>query len=220
MKWAYQIRHKLKAAAVFTGIILVIILGNFSERSSFSDLDASMSSIYNDRLKPATYLYEISNNLYQKRLVLAHTGSTPDVPLDQAIRQHDQAIADLVRAYEKTMLTTEEKTAWKNFLASLENYQLMEQGLIAAAAENRGVELFSATTAGFNQTIRHLNELSRIQIGVGNSLQKSSHSIVSNTLMFANVEISLLIILALFTLVILSTTDKALFRHPQNSAMN
>lgn len=222
MKWAYQIRYKIKTATFLTGIMIVILLSNLWERSQFSDLDESMTSIYNDRLKPASYLYELSNLLHQKRLLHDRNVVYPKAELEHRVTESNGAIAGLIKAYETTVLTPEERTQWLLFRERLREYDFQEQQWLAAYGKNQEVAdgMHSRIHQAFNLTLGNLNALNKIQVGEGTNLQRSSHSIVSNTLILSYLEIALLIILSLFTLVILSISDNRLFRQIEKQALN
>lgn len=202
MKWAYYIKYKVKAAGILTIIITLIVISVFTVQNSFSRLGNSMTSIYNDRLMPATYIFEITDHLYQKRL-LQEGGDV------QQIASHNRAIAGLIGSYEATTLTAEEKLAWKDFKTSLQQYN---------EAEVKGMD--ANMESAFNKAMLHLNALSRIQTGEGKQLHNNSEKIISGNILTSNLEISLLIVLALYTLVILSATDNRIFQKPQNQFLN
>ncbi len=217
MKWAYHIKHKIKAAFVLAIIILVILLGNLVIRERFSSIDKSMSSIYNDRLKPSAYLYDISHNIYQKRLlhnedVNAHTSSL--------IYSHNKTIATLIGQYEQTVLTDEEKQQWKLFKQHLYRYNALENDWLKAGNEQMTTAANNELLAAFNLALKNLDNLSNIQVGEGNYLQRNTTSMVNSSLVFSSLEISLLIILGLFTLVILSVSDNAIFKQHQKQMLN
>ena len=222
MKWVYNIRYKIKAAMLLTGIIIIILLSNFFARQSFSNLDTSMSSIYNDRLKPASYLYEISHHLYQKRLL--HDGNVPYTmrELELKISKHNQEINSLIKQYETTFLTEEEQQQWTAFINHFAEYNAIENEWLKNYNEDEKHANVSHTLIAqqFSKVIGNLNNLNKIQIGEGSNIQKKSHSIVNHTLLLSTLEISLLIVLSLFTLVILSTTDRIIFRNSKNQALN
>lgn len=179
-----------------------------------------MASIYNDRLMPATYLYEISKNLYEKKLL--HSGNTElnSSELNVRITTHNAAIAKLVKDYELTELTPEENLQWQAFKMHLLAYNTAEEVWLnnASPLEQNS---HTALEKQFAIVQQHLNTLSSIQVGEGSNLQKSSHSIISSTLLLSYLEISLLVVLGLFTLVLLSTSDKSVFRQqPHSQSLN
>lgn len=216
MKWAYHVKYKLKAAIVLTGIIVIILVSNLSERKSFSNLDHSMSSIYNDRLKPASYIYDITNALYQKRLLLDNDKESI-ISISASLQEHDEHISELIEKFEATFLTKEEKKKWNQFKNHLHQYNEWERQWIV---NNMNTNTFSQAEIYFNQTLNDLNSLNKIQIGEGNNLQKQSKSVINSTIIISYLEISLLIILGLCTLILLSVSDNTLFRQNQNQAFN
>jgi hypothetical protein len=222
MKWAYQIRHRLKAAIVLTAIIIVVLLSNFSERNSFSNLDHSMAAINKDRLKPAAYLFDISSNLYRKRLLHDDNSGHTEGQLKTLVSQHNRNIALLIDDYEATYLTFEERVQWVAFRQSLQEYNNLEASWLRLHAKDRkaALAMHSSIDRRFNATMQTLDRLSRIQVGEGENLAKSSHSIVNNTLVLSYLQIALLVILGLATLVLLSVSDNALFRQQQNQVWN
>lgn len=208
MKWAYYIKYKLAAVALLAGIILVILSGNLLERDSYTILDSSMTSIYKDRLQVSRYIYDISNALYKKRMTLE------EQPPNGELTTYNQAIEQSILAYEKTILTKEERTEWESFKGHLALYNEQEQGY----TNNTVTE--AALQSHFERTITNLDALMQIQVGEGQHILNDSHAMVSNRLVFSFFEISLLIVLGLCALVIMSTIDKRLFPKWQNRPMN
>lgn len=206
MKWAYHIKHKVKATAILFIIILVVVFAQASNRVSVSDLDKSVSSLHQDRLMPATYIFDISNHLYQKRLAQEHATNSPSVTAD-----HDESIIGLIKSYESTYLTVNEKKAWSDFKASLDEYNTH----YASAGYNT-----PEYDKAFNNVIASLSALNHIQIGESNNIQQQSKSIVGNTNMLFEFEAAILILLSLFAMVIISISDKALFLKPKNTSLN
>lgn len=188
----------------------VMIAGNFLYRSSFTDLDTAMSSVVADRLKPASYLFSISSNLYQKKALLGERELYTEAELNKMLAEHNTTIASLTQQYEATTLTKEEKKQWMAFKTNLAAYNVLE----SANANGHQMDTYLASC------MTNLDALNRIQVGEGSNLQKSSSNIVSNTLMLSSLETTLLIILGLCTLVILSTTERVTFNPNQNQALN
>ncbi|WP_276135257.1 MCP four helix bundle domain-containing protein [Polluticoccus soli] len=222
MKWAYYVQHKLKAAFVLTGIIVVVLLNNFLDRRNFSNLDETMVSINNDRLKPAAYIFEISSNLYRKRLLHDENNFHTPEQLSALAVQYNRNIALLMKDYETTVLTTEEKKQWTAFRQNLQNYNDLEASWLRLHNDNReaATAMHGNIDRRFDATMQTLDKLNRIQVGEGDNLTKSTHSIVNSTMVMSYLEISLLIILGIFALVILSVSDNALFRQQQNQVWN
>lgn len=217
MRWAYHIKYKIKTACFLTGLILIILLGNLSERSSFTRLDRSVTTMMQDRLLPATYLYGISNNLHQKKLIQVNSPELSRQEKIRLIEKHDASIKGLIAKYEGTVLTKEEKKRWlvlKKHLIAYNDLEALNMDIQFAPNENAKLnEQFAVLTSD-------LDALINIQVGEGNQVQKASTSIINHTTLLSYLESVVLIVLALFTLILLSVSDNAIFGQKQDQALN
>ncbi len=108
MKWSFIIQQKLKASLLLGGIMVVIVLGTVLSRNNINGIDKSLSSIYEDRLIPATTIIYLTENVYNKRLSLEKYLFSEDVTEHPAILfhliQYDKNLDSLTKAFEKTYL--------------------------------------------------------------------------------------------------------------------
>src|SRR6478736_2767354 len=125
MKWAYQVKDKTKVVAVLLLIIVLILVNNISNRKTLSKLNESIASIYKDRLMPATYIFQLTDHLYQKQLLQ----NTEDNSSGNAAN-HDSAVAAIIKTYESTYLTKAEKNQWMIFKKELEQYNILTAGTV------------------------------------------------------------------------------------------
>src|SRR5689334_10361494 len=156
MKWAYYVKYKVKAAAFLMVILGIILLGNIWATNSFSALDNSMSSIYKDRLKVSEYIYDISNTLYKKRLLFDAGISKEE--MRKHVTAYNGSIDKLIKDYELTELTKEEKKQWTLFKTHLQDYNAGEHRHIAA-----GMPFNADMQVKFDHTVANLDALSKIQ---------------------------------------------------------
>lgn len=220
MKWAYLIKYKLKAAAILLVIMATILAGNLYERRNFNTLDKSISSIYQDRLMPATYIYELSNHLYEKRLLQEHYAEYTPAELQQKTLTHDAAIAALLQDYEKTYLTDEESKHWAELKHSLHNYNRQYDIALANMSKETPAINSVQLNNNFNEMMIRLDALSKIQAGIGHTIEKDSHAIVTGSVLPAYLENSLLIILGIICIVLFSVSDNRILRNMQHSSLN
>jgi len=207
MNWFRQLQYKNRLGLLLVAIMSVILLNNIYGRQSVTDLDQAISSIYKDRLMPATYIFQITDHLYQKRLI--HDQQPGNAAM---LREHNEAIATLIHDYETTHLTKEEHHHWAAFKQQLNSYNAIA-GMGPAAQKQ-------LTEQRFSQTIQHLNSLSQIQAGEGNHLRKDSMDILSNTTMRSYLEVVLIIALGVLSLVMLGLTQKNMYQMPQQASLN
>ncbi|HEY9177906.1 MAG TPA: MCP four helix bundle domain-containing protein [Flavipsychrobacter sp.] len=220
MKWAYIIKYKLKAAVVLLVIMATILLGNLYERKNFNTLDKSISSIYQDRLMPATYIYELSNHLYEKRLLQEHRAEYNTAILQQHIMKHDAAINTLLDNYEKTYLTADERKHWAELKQSLHQYNRQYDRVFTHAKNDIAGVPATQLNNYFREMMAHLDALSKIQAGVGHNIEKDSHAIVTGSVLPAYLENSLLIILGIICVVLFSVSDSRIAGNMQQGSLN
>lgn len=222
MRWAYHVKEKVKAASLLVVILGVLLVSHFVVRKNFTDLDHSVASIYQDRLVPATYIFDITNHLYEKRLLHEQYVHAPNLDLSVQNTEHDQAIAAIVKNYESTYLTVKEKKEWQTFKQHLLRYQQMNE--LELAAVNNNIPVTAGTqrqhVQAFHATLQSLNVLSKIQIGEGSHIQAQSKAIIGGSVIMSYLEISMLIVLGGFTLVLLSVSDKAIFNLTKKASLN
>lgn len=204
MKWAYQVKDKTKVVAVLLLIIVLILINNIANRKTFSKLNESIASIYKDRLMPATYIFQLTDHLYQKKLLQNTTGNKADYT------NHDAPIARIIKTYESTYLTASEKKQWNSFKETMERYNR----LIAQPVKDE-----KAIEESFNTAMQSLNELSKIQASEGKHILSVSSIDISGTIIMSHLEVALLLILGIIALVLMSVNDNKLMQI-QNPRLN
>lgn len=221
MKGFFQIRTKFKICCVLIVIIVLVLLNNVRSRKNISSLDKSVSSIYQDRLLPATYLYEISNRLYQKRLMLEEkSGLQDDWAAQKAITNRE--IDSLVKTYDSTFLTKEEQKEWILFKQQLHAYTQLEDASFSAMSGAGGLSAPGEIELdeSFRQSVTILNNLTIIQVGEGRNLQTGSHDIASSSVLGSHLEMALLIVLGVMAVILLSISDKHILNPDQKAGLN
>ena len=231
MKWSFVIRQKLKAALLLSGIMAFIILGSLISQSSMKGIDKSFSSIYQDRLIPATTIIYLTENLYGKRLSLEKFLLSDDLrtshEISSGLRLHDSHIDSLISAFEKTYLVDQEAKSLAAFKNRVEEYVLLEKMILnlhASGHVDAGKKLFEGAGAStFQSTISNLNELTSIQSNVGQELMKESKSDMASFGLISFLQIALAIIIGLIVLVLIQNSkiiNKPKIRQDEGSYFN
>lgn len=222
MKWAYLVKYKIKAALALFIIMAIILFSNIYERRNFDVLDKNISTIYADRLMPATYIYQLTHQLYKKRLLKEHYTEYASVAFYQKKSTYDSAISKLIADYESTYLTKDEKAHWQQLKHSLFNYNNQYDNSLAGLrskvynAGTNDVQL----TAYFDEVMQHLDALSLIQTGVGKHIETNSRAVISSSILPSYLENTLLIVLGIICITLLSVTDKNIFPKYQHGSLN
>lgn len=214
MKWSFVIQQKLKAALLLGGVMVLVILGSVITRYHMNGIDKSFSSIYKDRLIPATTIIYLAENLYGKRLSLEKfllsdvTGSAEAI--SAGLELHDVKIDSLIEVFEKTYLVDHEATSLAAFKNRVEEYVLLEKMILklhASGNAGSGRELFEGAGAStFQTTINNLNELTSIQENVGKELMRESKSDMASFGLISFLQIAFVIVIGLMVLVLIQSS--------------
>jgi len=214
MKWSFVIQQKLKAALLLGGVMIVIILGTLVSRRNIDGIDKSFSSIYQDRLIPATTIIYLTENLYGKRLALEQFLLSQDLndsrKIARLLARHDKSIDSLIRAFEKTYLVDQEAKSLSAFKNRVEEYALLEKmilNLYLTGNAGAGKDLFEGAGANtFQSTLNNLNDLTKIQSVVGKELIKESRSDFASYAMISFLQVALAVIIGLVILVFIQNS--------------
>ncbi|MCF2494242.1 MCP four helix bundle domain-containing protein [Dyadobacter chenhuakuii] len=215
MKWSFVIQQKLKAAMLLGGIMALIILATLLSRRNMDGIDKSFSSIYQDRLIPATTIIYLTENLYGKRLSLEEylltngTGNKNEIRAQ--LSTHNKNIDSLIKAFEQTYLVDEEARSLTAFKNEVHRYTALEKsilGLYNAGAQEEGKRLFAGVGANtFKNTITNLNELTNIQSSIGKDLMKESKSDIASFGIISFLQIALAVVIGLMLLVLIQNSS-------------
>jgi hypothetical protein len=210
MKFAFNLKNKLKIAFLLFCIMCCTLLIRFLEDKSVEQINESFISMYNDRLVPATDLYLIAENLYYKNEILQETllGNVvqPSIALVK-MNKHNRKIDSVINKYELTLLVKQEQ----NFLNDLKKALAVQQGLEVkilnmAGAEGRAIYESMGRNAA-NQTLTKLSALIKIQSKVGSELIKGSEIFVSGTKVYSTLQVILAIVIGIMIVAIVSASN-------------
>lgn len=215
MKWVFAIQQKHKVAFLLGCILCIVILTTILERINMGDINRSFTSIYNDRLIPATEMFYLSENLYRKRLLtekflLSHEESQTS-ELREKLNMYNQSIDSLITEYEKTYLVDNESkylTALKDKLSSYKQVEESVMELSKNGSKEAGLDLFeNQGMALFQSTIQNLHQLTQIQSTVGKELIAHSQSAIASTNILSHLQVAMAFIICLIIQVLLLTSN-------------
>ena len=207
-----RMHDKAKPIGLFLLVMLLVLGSSVLERRLMSKVTKSVSSLYQDRLLPATGLFELNNLLYAKQQLLLETyWAAPAAQRRQALRLlagYNQQLSTIIEQHQATYLVREEKQVLRAFQARLDSYNALEAQLLTT-----DVPLTAAQVAQVTQQGKHLHaelsQLNQIQQRVGEQLSQSSLVTEGNAELLSNLTIALLLIFALAIQYALLTS-----RHP------
>jgi hypothetical protein len=207
MNWIRSKSRRVQAMMLLSVVLLGVLAHNLWGRANVQDLDESVSSIYDDRLLPATYVFRLTDHMYRKRLLWSEAeqpGRSGVVRMRLA--EHDAAIGKLVKDFEATYLVAEESQAQRGFEASWTACRDLEQKWVARPS----AELSVAMKGEFDRAVRQLGQLSEIQQLVGQDLKEGSKSTVASSRLVAELELALLVVVCALALMLAGSSTQLL----------
>jgi hypothetical protein len=205
MKWTFIIREKLKVALLLASIMFLIVFTNIMERRNIQNMDRSFTSIYYDRLIPATDIFYLTGNLYDRRLImetfLFNEGSPSVADVRKKLELHSLAVDDLIAKFEKTFLVKEESKSLAELKRGIDHYGSVERKILEIfAPDSKPKAQLLYEEKGKTELIRifqHLEELTKIQSQVGLALIHDSKGIISSSDLMLTVQIATALVIGL-----------------------
>ncbi len=194
------------------GIILfVVYANNVMESRNVKELGGSFSSVFEDRLLVESYIYKLSDHLYQKKIMLDHCDLVSSATSDllKNIDQHNSEIRTLIHSYEITRLTEKESLVFDEFKITLDMMADMEHDYIRLPDQDntRAVKL-SQLNQQFFIAARNLSQLSMIQIEEARRLNDDSKRIIAGFTMLTHFEMAMLIGIGLIILTLILSSSQ------------
>lgn len=185
------------------GILIVFVLivaTNLIDRNNFIRVKDSVVTIYEDRLIAKGIIYDMSKLVHEKELA---TTKSDSLFFTDNNNQINNRLNELILNFEQTKLTKEEEQVFST---------LKDDILALNKAENRYVKSNFAEKPRYLNQIqiikKDLNALSDIQIDEGKRQMSISKKAIDTVELFTQLEIYLLIVLAITIQVIVMYKPK------------
>ena len=219
MKWAFTIRQKSKAALIL-GVVFLLILGkNWYDERKVAELGHSFASVYEDRLVVEAYIYQLSDHLYQKKSMLDNCSRQENlVPLQVRIKEHNQAIGNLLHNYEKTKLTSSETTYFAAFKNEVTAIEMLEKTYLTRLTSDP--ELKTGLDKRYAIAVKNLHQLSGIQVAEGKLLNDKSKQIIAGSSILTQFELAVLIGIGLLIQGLIFAAKSTVPKKLQNYSLN
>lgn len=220
MKWTYVVTQKIKASLVLTTLMGAIALIAVLEQRNASALNRSFASIYYDRLIPATDIFYLTENLFQKRLLMEAWLADPDyavAELRARLAPLNAHMGNRLKEFEQTSLIAQESYYLAQLKQHLHHYAQVEKEILTLAevSETEAGDLYETKgKANLLTTIHYLNELAQIQTSVGQELIRDAQVLRANTEVLSQVQIALSIVLGIIVLALLLASRLPLAQQP------
>lgn len=224
MKWAYNLRNKTKIAFFAALILIMIFAKNWIDKKNVTELNSSFSSVFDDRLVVESYIFQLTDHLYQKKIIIANSSNAEQVVAAQPlVNIHKSSIHQILVDYEKTKLTTAESMYFSNLKERLQNLDTMEKEFLAAVSSqdhNTSSVLFKQMQQNFDIAMLDLNQLSKIQISEGKILKDQSIEIAAGSTILSQLELVMLVVIGMLVQILIFASRSALPKFPQQFDLN
>lgn len=201
MKW-HNILNQRRDRGIALVIVLAMMLSlTFIHKKNLSELQDALSSIYMDRLVAESHLYELSHEIYEKKMLL---DQYDELPLEPSLRTND-TIQQLIKGYEETYLTVEEEVQLSTLKDHIRISQQFEQQFIHSTSPRQRETLKPGLASHYDSILLSLNDLSKLQLHEAQKLLDQSNRVVASNNITSRLGIGLLLVLGLLTLLIFSS---------------
>ncbi|WP_288371067.1 MCP four helix bundle domain-containing protein [uncultured Algoriphagus sp.] len=192
-------RKKFQAFFIVSLLLLLIYAKNLIERQNFKEISSTFTEVYNDRLVVESYIFDISEGLFQIQKLVDHCDIDYDYSrvLDE-IEQEENEILAIIEEFEKTKLTPDESqylTDFKNIIVN--DLSIKSYDLLYTDSSGVNVDQVKRYDAKISQARKDLDDLSAIQLDEGERLIKKAKRLINRSQIWAQFEVALLIILIL-----------------------
>jgi hypothetical protein len=214
MKWIYRIRRKTAAALLFALLLIAIGVKNIVDSYQVAQLGDSFKSVYEDRLLVEGYIYRLSENLYQKKLLFDDFGNQDMKAFSKQISLHNLAINALIIDYANTRLTNEESLYFDLFKKNINEIARMEQECFEKGDFKPDVlAQIDGQLAAASQNLQHLSD---IQIAEGKILRDHSAKIVEGSSFLTQLEFGIIILSGVVIVVIIAASGSIISKVPED----
>ncbi|WP_417592823.1 MCP four helix bundle domain-containing protein [Owenweeksia hongkongensis] len=208
MKSFFAVQSKFKIAFVLLVMVTIILGAALLERKFFTDVHISSASIYNDRLIPATALFHIGDNCYQKKLIIEDLFDTSSPLSDDSkkeIQHYSDANDSIILAFENTYLTEKEDKTLQRLKANIIEYNSLEQNILSSWPIHQSQNLYKLENS-FEKIRAELRNLSIIQTQVGSNLLKESKNKVNRAHLITNFQIGAALFICIICQILILTS--------------
>lgn len=209
MMWALAIKSKLTAALLLGVVLGIVILTNFSERSSSKKINIAIASIYEDRLVVEGYIFDYAHSLRQIEEIAEDIIIHPD-DKKILIAEKLEGMKKLHTLYSATKLTDNEKVNFDRFTQSCNTLKAYNE-------KGRFEKLLPITGEARNT----LNILSSIQMSEAKLQMENVSKISSLSNIISQFEMIILIVIAIIVqILVFSSNAIAKAKIPENVHLN
>lgn len=192
--------NKIKWILGILMVFVLIVTTNLIDRNNFIRVKDSVVSIYEDRLVAKNLILDISKSIHKKEMAVALTDS---IFFEDTNNEENKNIQNLISKFEATKLTKEESETFGNLKDNLKQLSNTESKFISSNFTYKD-DMFKQ----ISKIKRNLEDLSKIQLLEGSKQMFISKKAIDSVELFTQIEIYLLIFLAIVIQIIVMYNPK------------
>ncbi|WP_067147906.1 MCP four helix bundle domain-containing protein [Pseudotamlana agarivorans] len=192
--------NKLKWVLGILMVFVLIITTNLIDRNNFVRVRDAVSTIYEDRIIANDLIFDMQKLVYEKELAVTLSDS---VFLHTESPKYNADLQALISRFEQTKLTPEEARVFEDLKTNLEvlyNYD------VKTLQSTLNYE--SKIAPKFAKVKANLDDLSKIQLREGRRQKAISKKAIDTVELFTDIEIYILVVLAIIVQVIVMYNPK------------
>lgn len=203
-KRAFHYRTKIKLGFGLVFLMILLVVAKKFEENSLAEIDQSFTSIYEDRLVPATAIFDMQENLYRKHEILQkalNSSQRNKYSPAASIAACNHNMDSLLTAYKQTHFLDEETNYLHRFEKDLARYNALETEVLRKLQledQNGALALFEEQMADpFNDAILQLSSLNHLQLEAGKDLVAGEKVAGASMKMLFRLETGLILLIGL-----------------------
>ncbi|MBZ9731301.1 MCP four helix bundle domain-containing protein [Salegentibacter sp. JZCK2] len=228
MKDLYSIKpeKRKRLILILSAFFALLLITELIERRSLKSIDKDFSSLYQDRLLPASQIYKLSELLHEKRMLFEDIKDDGNLVADvnlEEIKAYNSQIDQVLKDYGQTYLVAREEVYFEDFKKHYEEYLILEKTIFKNLKEkdlSPAIYLINKNADDYFKILNlDLHNIASIQPEVGEQLMAHYKSSTGLTSLLYYFKIALTILIGIFVLRLLGLEH--LLRHPkQNFELN
>ena len=200
------------------GLLLLIVLlmvANKFEEDNLAAIDHSFDSIFKDRLVPATSIFDLRENLYQKRVILeraVRNHSDDGGRVREMIVHCNRRMDSLLANYRETFFIEKEYDYLHELERDLTQYEVLEAQVLTRIEQGDregAAAIFTAAGMQFDDAVVQLSNLNHIQSEIGEGLVVDEKGNVASAKVLFRLETGLILLIALILQVLIRSSFAA-----------
>ncbi len=219
MNILYAIKQKGKIIFLLLALGAMELANSNAYNRNIAEMGDSISEVYADRLVAQDYIYKLSSRIHERKwALLENRNMLPDAA--SLPGAHSLSILALLRDYETTQFTVEEKNRYKEFRTNIFKMITLQQRYAVTNEAPARDAILQSYQASLDLSLRQLEQLSAIQMQRGKHIHADSRKIVSFSFFLNQLDWVLIFVTLMIVMALIFATRTTFPKQFQNHLLN